>query len=275
MRRTIFLTSLTTALLAVPLLVGCGNNSTGTIVTVPAGGITLPDCLDGQLIAVDATRTMSCTQALTAGLAPPDCSVVANSALNAYDGILECMPKGAGGTNAGLKTIINKAASDTATIENTINSIKGGGATAKYCGQYNLGGTNNPNGAITGGNGITGIAGAANLCAGVQGCGAGAHMCTVYELYESVAAGTVTAAMNISQSWVHMSSWQWNGGNAANTGLNDNCGDWTYPTGDRAWYGTTVEWKAAITGPKALHFAGASSTAGISCASRFPIACCL
>ena len=123
MRRTIFLTSLKTALLAVPLLVGCGGNTTIQPVVVPPGGITLPDCTDGQLIAVAADRTMSCTQALTAGLAPPDCSTVANSALNAYDGILECMPKGAGGTNAGLKTIINKVKMDTDTIETSITSI--------------------------------------------------------------------------------------------------------------------------------------------------------
>ena len=30
---------------------------------------------------------------------------------------------------------------------------------------------------------------------------------------------------------------------------------YTYPTGDKLWYGTTVEWKNAVTGQKALHFA--------------------
>ncbi len=272
MRRTIFLTSLKTALLAVPLLAGCGNNSTGSMVVVPPGGITLPECLDGQLIAVDGQRNMSCTQALTAGLAPPDCGASAGLVLNAYDGKLECMPKGNGTTNTGLRTVIDKVVSDTNTIEQTINSIKGGGASAKYCGQYTA--AQNPNGAISG-NGVTGVAGAANLCAQVAGCGAGAHMCTVYEMYESVAAGHITAAMNIGQSWVHMSSWQHNGiaGQATpNNGLSDNCGGWTYPTGDLKWYGTTVEWKAAQTGPKALHFASGPGVVG--CAQRFPIACC-
>ncbi|MBL9007145.1 MAG: hypothetical protein JNJ46_23010, partial [Myxococcales bacterium] len=55
-------------------------------------------------------------------------------------------------------------------------------------------------------------------------------------------------------------------------GLADNCGGWTYPTGDLQWFGTTVEWKAAQTGPKALHFASGPGVVG--CAQRFPIACC-
>ena len=243
MRRTIFLTSLKTALLAVPLLLAAAATRRFNQSWLVPGGITLPDCTDGQLIAVAADRTMSCTQALTAGLAPPDCNTVANSALNAYDGILECMPKGAGGTNAGLKTIINKVKMDTDTIESTINQISGGGAAAKYCGQYGkpiVNDAGNPNGAITGNNGVTGVAGAANLCQTVQGCGAGAHMCTVYELYESAAAGTLPAT--ISQSWVHMQSWVHN--QAAQVpsanGLADNCSGWTYPTGDKLWYGTTV-----------------------------------
>ena len=268
MRRTIFLTSLKTALLAVPLLVGCGGNTTIQPVVVPPGGITLPDCTDGQLIAVAADRTMSCTQALTAGLAPPDCSTVANSALNAYDGILECMPKGAGGTNAGLKTIINKVKMDTDTIESTINQISGGGAAAKYCGQY----TTPVNGAITGNNGVTGVAGAANLCQTVPACGAGARMCTVYDMYNSVVFGSIPATL--SASWVLMLSWQHNSTsqNPAANGLADNCSGFTYPTGDKFWYGTTVEWKSALTGQKALHFASGPNV--VKCSDTKPIACC-
>ncbi len=275
MRRTIFLTSLKTALLAVPLLVGCGGNTTINPVTVPPGGLTLPDCLDGQLIAVGADRTMSCTQALTAGLAPPDCSAVANSALNAYDGILECMPKGAGGTNAGLKTIINKVKMDTDNIETSITSISGGGSSAKWCGQY----TTPVTGAITGNNAKTGVEGAANLCSTVQGCGVGAHMCTVYEMYEIAAAGGLPAT--VSRSWVYMQSWQHNEPGFTKqqpgNGLSDNCAGFTYGTGDFHWYGTTVEWKASPTAQgKALWFASGPSSGGSpsACGSTFPIACC-
>ena len=48
-----------------------------------------------------------------------------------------------------------------------------------------------PNGAITGNNGATGVAGAANLCATVPACGAGARMCTVYDMYNSVVFGAI------------------------------------------------------------------------------------
>jgi hypothetical protein len=284
MRRTIFLTSLKTVLLAVPLFAACGNNSTGSMVVVPPGGITLPDCMDGQLIAVDANRNLSCTQALTAGLQVDDCAAVAAAAgdpagtvrvLNAYDGTIACMMKGSGSTNNELRKAIDNIVSQTATINNTINSLRSGGSAAKYCGLT----APTANGAIVG-NGITGIAGAAYLCQQVQGCGAGAHMCTVYEMVESVDSGTITAAQTIARSWVFMASWQHKDGTAAQidptAGLNDNCGGYTYPTADKHWYGTAVEWKAAATGQKALHFwsgPGGAPT-GVPCSSSLPIACC-
>ncbi len=231
----------------------------------------LPDCLDGQLIMRNMYGDTSCTQIVTNKLKLPDCSRVPGSVLNAYDGILECMPSGTGSTDAGLKTIMNKVKMDTDVIETTLDELSGkGGGAAQYCGQYVA--TQNVNGAITGKNGVTGVASAASLCQAVSGCGTGAHMCTVYELYESAAAGTLPTT--ISQSWVHMQSWQHN--NAAQiptaSGLADNCSGWTYGLDDKRWYGTTVEWKNAASGQKALHFA--SGPGVVPCSARFPIACC-
>lgn len=140
----------------------------------------------------------------------------------------------------------------------------------KYCGQYSA--TPNPNGAILGTNGITGIAGAASPCATVASCGTGARMCTVYDLYNSVVLGAFPPSL--SPSWVHLSAWQCDDPAQVPTGsgLADNCSGWTYPLDDRLWYGTTVEWKDAPSGHKALHFA--SGPGVVACTSRFPIACC-
>ena len=235
---------------------------------IPPRGLTLPDCTDGQLITRNMYGETSCTQIVTNKLKLPDCSRVPGSVLNAYDGIWECMPRGTGSTDAGLKTTLNKVKLDTDTIETTLDQLSGkSSAAAEYCGQYIA--TQNVNGAITGSNGVTGVAGATNLCQKVPGC---SHMCTVYELYESAAAGTLPTT--ISQSWVHMQSWQHN--NAAQvpmaSGLADNCSGWTYGLDDKRWYGTTVEWKNAPSGQKALHFA--SGPGVVACSARFPIACC-
>ena len=121
--------------------------------------------------------------------------------------------------------------------------------------------------------GATSIAGAAALCRRAQSCKPTTpKRCTVYGMYYSAATGKLPATL--SQSWVWMSAWQHNSTsqNPANNGLADNCSGFTYPTGDKFWYGTTVEWKNAPTGFKALHFA--SGPGVVSCAARFPIACC-
>ena len=173
---------------------------------IPPGGITLPDCLDGQALTVTADRTVRCTQVVTGAVEPPDCSQKSDQALNGNDGSLVCVPKGIGGTGASLAESINRAALDTDLIETTLGQITSSRTTAKYCGLYAA--TPNPNGAITGGNRITGLAGAANLCQLVTGCSPSAHMCTVYELYESAAANSLPS--NIPQAWVHMQSWQHN-----------------------------------------------------------------
>lgn len=233
----------------------------------PSGLYSLPDCTEGQLLASAADRMLYCTDVVSTSLVVPDCSAVPNSGLNAYDGILQCMPKGDGSTNTSLKAAIDSIKRQTDMLEAIIASASKTG----YCGQYTL--NPNPSGAIEGRNGVTGVAGAAHLCRSVAGCGDGAHMCTVYEMYESAAANALPATL--SQSWVHMLSWQHNNPLQVPTanGLADNCAGWTYALDDKFWYGTTVEWKKAPSGSMALHVA--SGPGVVPCSSRFPIACCL
>ncbi len=273
--RTQPFTSRLSALMFAPLLmVACGQDN--------AGGsgefVTLPLCSgDNQVLSTNKDGQLICKDLPPGATALPDCKKY-SEALTADGTKVFC-------TNRNNETPESKAAldkleeSEKLIIQYQMELIgKGGGPTgpaprATYCGQYSA--AQNPNGAISDA-GVTGVFAAATLCRKVAGCNPNtAKMCTVYDMYHSVATGVVTAAMNIGQSWVHMSAWQHNGiaGQATpNNGLNDNCGGWTYPTGDLKWYGTTVEWKAAQTGPKALHFASGPGVVG--CAQRFPIACC-
>jgi hypothetical protein len=129
------------------------------------------------------------------------------------------------------------------------------------------------NGKITSGAAL-GVAAAATLCQQVEACGAGARMCSVYDMYQSVATGAVTAAQNIPKAWVYMASWQFSGAGGADqyAGLSDNCGSFTYPTGDRKWYGTAVTWANDTAGDKTLQFFAGPN--GAACSSVLPIACC-
>ena len=262
-----------------PVLMGA-DGDTGDITSALIAN-SLPICTDTQYLTY-AGGGLSCREVVGASLNVPDCNKTGQ--LLTYSkgseiGVYTCTDKGNGSLSQTDIDLITTTYNKLESFKTTINSLMPGakGTAATYCGQYTA--AQNPNGAISS-NGVTGVAAASNLCSQVAACGAGARMCTVYDMYNSVALGKVTSAMTITQSWVHMSSWQHNGGDTANNGLNDNCGGWTYPTADKAWYGTTVEWKAASTGPKALHFASGTGAQvapvrSPRCSERFPIACCL
>lgn len=270
MRTKNLITSLRTALVAAPLLAAAcgGNTGTGGIV-LPPGGLTLPDCTDGQLIAVGADRTLSCASAPTAKLSPPACQDGVQ-ALTYENDTLKCVNKGSGTTDVTLKGRIDKLTTDTADLTTKINDLKvGGGAKSVYVGNSN----NAVNGAISS-NGLTGLAAAADIC-GTK-FGAGAHMCTVFEIYDSVASGKINSTTTYaSKAWVYMVGWNSpagaNTGTDPKAGLNDNCGGYTYPTGDRQWYGTAFTFDKVATMQFAPRFYGGSEAA---CSASFPIACC-
>ena len=275
-------TSRLAALMFAPLLAAaCGQENaggSGEFVTIPL--CSGPD----QVLSTNKDGQLICKALPPGAAALPDCRKY-SEALTA-DGVkVFC-------TNRNAETAASKTALER--LEDSENLIKqyqekinmlggpsGPAPRAVWCGQYAAPvAANNPNGAISD-NGVTGVLAAATLCRKVPTCNAQtAKMCTVYDMYHSVATGVLTSAMTVSQSWVHMNSWQHNGGTSINTGLNDNCGGWTYPTMHLGWYGTTVEWKnAAVTNQRALHFAsGNTNPAGgaltPTCDRRFPIACC-
>lgn len=187
-------------------------------------------------------------------------------------GTFGCVDKGTESLDPDDIALINQTKSRLLSFRPTVDALKPfmQARSARYCGQYSA--AQNPNGAMTGKNGVTGVAGAASLCASVSACGTGARMCSVYDLYNSVVLGAMP--LSLPQSWVHMSAWQHDNPAQvpAGNGLADNCSGWTYGQDDKLWYGTTVEWKRVQTGQLALHFA--SGPGVVPCSARFPIACC-
>lgn len=261
-----------------PMLMGADVASYNAALIVNS----LPICEDNQYLTY-ASGGLSCREVTGAMLTVPDCNKTGQ--LLTYTktgeiGVFTCTDKGTESLNSSDVTLINNTYNKLVTLNTTLTEVEMAGgmkaSAAKYCGQYVApAGQMNQNGQITG-NGVTGIAGAAFLCSQVATCGTGARMCTVYDMYNSVVHGAITQAATVTEAWVHMSAWAHNRTSGANPGqgLNENCGDWTYPTGHNEWFGTTVQWKDnGNSATRSLHFKSGPN-AGVTCGSRFPIACC-
>ena len=128
------------------------------------------------------------------------------------------------------------------------------------------------NGAMDSGNGQNpkGIGSATTMC--VAKFGAGARMCTVYDIYNAKARGSIGPTLVQAKAWVYMASGKNPGGstNEGDQSLNDNCGAYTYPTADTKWQGTAVEISSqAFTTSQVLRFWG-----NTPCSTKLPIACC-
>ncbi len=107
---------------------------------------------------------------------------------------------------------------------------------------------------------------------------AGSHMCTAYELYNSVAAGGFKMAdatnKKLNKAWIWMPTWHEFIGTANGTGKGyaDNCGSMSYPTHDKAWTGVQASWELLETGSAGFSFYH-GDLAKCS-ATTSPIACC-
>jgi len=235
----------------------------------------LPTCADDEYLTYTSSG-LACT-AITAGsLSVPDCQKdgqLLTFTMTGEIGVFSCTPKGSESLSASDITTINNKYTDLTNLETQIRNLESGMRTpaAKYCGQY----TTAVNGRITTPQGAVGVAAAADLCASVTTCGTGARMCSVYDMFNSVANGTVKSTDAISKSWVYMASWQISnaaGEQEPTAGLGDNCGSFTYPTHDRKWDGTAVQWAASSTGEKVLKIFTGDGDA--LCSGTLPIACC-
>lgn len=253
------------ACLIAPLLFACGQEGQG------AGEfVEVPKCAGAnQVLSTNAAGQLICRDLPGGAAGLPDCNKF-SEALTSNGQTLSCTNRNNESSDS-VTALNNLEKSELLIKEYTdrISRIMPGGPAARavFCGVT----TQTTNGAITGG-GVTGIAGAAALCKTVATCNQNARMCTVYDMYHSAALGVANATTSIARSWVFMASWMHNGGDTINNGLNDNCGDFTYPTADKAWYGTAVEWKNASTTARAMHFY--SGTNAVKCSSVLPIACC-
>jgi hypothetical protein len=284
MRKHYTISLVKTSLFVAPLLVGWGCTSPQLVSVERHPPPMLPDCRDGQLIGVDSNRNMTCVNALRDGLLPPVCSLQTQALASTKDpgtGItfMYCASKGTGLNDAWTETRISNAANS---ISNLTVSAKALLAAKNGRAGY-LGHSVMPTrGLIRSGNTI-GLHAASLICSADFNI-AGAHMCTPFEIYQSVAnaqpGDPLDGSADVGPYWVYLEGWNDPAGAFFDpaAGLNENCGAYTYQTFDRHWMGMGFTFEAWETGgPRVPMFHSGLGGSGNTyyCSNMYPIACCL
>lgn len=230
----------------------------------------LPSCADSEFLVFNKAQGGFVCKGLSGGSAMvPDCTgQLLNSAGTVELPKLGCTAKGSATVSAGTLTKITTLEDNLTKVGTIVTTIETSPPSAA---SYYAGATANTyKGAIMDAAGNIGVAAAAANCA-VE-FGAGAHMCSVYELYHSVAQGRIKNTDVVPQGWAYMASWSTPvaGPDEPSNGLNDNCAGYTYPTGDKKWTGTSFSWaQVAFTGRFAPKF-----IANTKCSDLRKILCC-
>jgi len=264
------------AVIVAPLLLACGSDNTGgsTFVTVPdCGGMT------GQVLTTDSTGQLACKPLPAGAVSLPACAPD-TEALTADGSVLTCTPRNTVDQTTQMYlttlTMIEQQIKDYGTQITRVGA--GPGAQAIYVGPSKQA----TSGKIAFGTAVTGVAAAAAQCAGDYG--AGAHMCTVYELAYSAALGkNLDANTDVAASWVYMQTWRTPGSTTMYpgtpttpdpyAGLSDNCGGYTSNAaggaGTNMWTGTSFRFAQQFNQVHVPKFYADSS-----CDTVQPIACC-
>lgn len=119
--------------------------------------------------------------------------------------------------------------------------------------------------------GKTGLAAATVVCSAEFG--AGAAMCTPFQLTRSVARGKLGVSDRIPSAWVYMPTWHNPKSSTTEpmSGLADNCGGYSTGIDDSGWTGMAVEWGPLASGDVAFRWHGGDEA---PCSASLPIACC-
>ena len=264
MRKRNFLYTLA---LATPVLMGAGVLDSELTVDK------LPACKSDEYL-IFRSGGLSCgTITSSTSIQPPDCTgKLLTIRKNGDVSSLSCVDKGTSGGSIDLTKLTNLESSVT-TLGTLVNEVKNGprGAAAVYQGPT----TDKQIGNILKGGDDNALVSAAKLCAAQYG--AGAHMCTPHDVYESVLAGKLSSANNLTEKlWVYAARGNnpIAGSSSALQGLGENCGSYTYPTGDKNWSGTAITTGTITeTGRWGVRF-HTGSEAPCNTNGNYKIACC-
>ena len=225
---------------------------------------TLPACGDGDGLTTDAEGQLRC-QPLTSALQLPSCEGAAD-ALTSDGTSLGCTGRVedyALITDAlrGLSEILDR-------VDRAVDGLKPPRAQARYVGATTMTTTGNM---LRAGDDNS-LVSAVKMCSAQYG--AGAHMCTVYELYASVASGVLHTGSMAPRAWLWFPGWNRPVATAMDPelGVADTCGSHTYQSAALGWVGMTAEWGPLPSGTEGLVLRGGLQS---SCRNNLPISCCL
>lgn len=257
------------AVLVAPLLLACGSDNTG-------GGTTyamVPTCSGaGQVLSTDTTGQLVCKVLPAGAVGLPACDS-ANKALTADGTNASCTDLNAvdDTSKTYLETLSNveKKIKDYST---QLDMLGAGPASQSYYVGMSKGAATT--GRITSGTKV-GIPAATAIC--TNDYGAGAHMCSVYEIYYSTTLMKLpldaTTDIPDPGGWVYMQSWRNSTATTVepNAGLADNCAGYTSNDDGIAnkWNGTRFQFATTFSTVRVPKF-----FANTLCNTARPIACC-
>ncbi|MFO0577655.1 MAG: hypothetical protein U1A78_26925 [Polyangia bacterium] len=235
----------------------------------PPSELRLPVCADRQAIGFDDSGTPSCQELGSAGDPPPLLACSRDEALtieNRGGGAVRCVQRtdatglqAAGEQAAALSDELAQAAGALAEVRSR--------AVATFAGLSQQLATGR-----VASFGLVGLPAAAASCEAEFG--AGAHMCSPYELHLSASLGVIRPADVIARSWVYFPAWNRSAALTSvdrDAGLGDTCAGFINFTSYLGYRGVILEWTTLPTGATGFVFHGGDDA---RCYNRLPIACC-
>ena len=177
---------------------------------------------------------------------------------------LSCTPKGGASIANSDITRVTTLKNNVDTLNTTVNNL----SVASPSRGYYVGLSANATIGQIKVNGFdVGMASAGAIC---QSYGPKAHVCSVYEIFASSAAGKDLTTLTNINAWVYNSSWNKPLANPAepDRGTAESCNDMTYTSGHLFWNGTVASYGALPTGGNGLKFLT------MGCPNSLRAACC-
>jgi hypothetical protein len=197
------------------------------------------------------------------GLTKCEGQLITNTGAGGEFKTLSCTPKGSASISSTDINRVNTLKTNVDTLSTTVNNLTVASPSRGY--YFGLSTVQPANAMLFVAGNDYGAASGNALCKSTAR--PKAHICTVYEIYASVAAGKNMSTLAGVNAWVYNSSWNKVAVNPADAdrGIAESCGGFVYSSNDTAWQGTMVSYNA--TGP-------VLSFRNTLCNSGLKVACC-
>lgn len=234
------------------------------LLTACPGAPTVPySCADTEVLVMEAGEwRCAAPPPLLPRVFPEKCSETPDTVLTSSGTWLTCEP-----ATRGIDQSMQVAKALLVELEANVTTL--GVSRTSSLGSYRGVTTAVSSGEIRASGAETGLDAAAARC---EMQWADSHLCSMLELYQSVARGQIDKSTRIPKAWIFFPA-----GNAGagavqpQDGIADTCAGYSYGRDDRGWTGLAVEWTTLPTGYVGFKFHGGANA---PCSSMLPLACC-